>query len=104
LFLVVRCRAKGDLEALFPKAMAVEDTRNEHDYRWRGFVPRGVVAKVVAKEIGQISYGNFKDCVTDKRRLPYYLECWSVLAAMQEDLHTRPGHTEIPTGNDTKGQ
>jgi hypothetical protein len=94
LFLCVRAHIKGDIHLLFPNATVDEDSGS--DYLFRSWIPRGVLVKAIAREVSKVDYPNFKHSVTDHRRWPYLLECWSVMANMQDALEAERGHTEKP--------
>ncbi len=81
---VVRSRVAGDIEAMWPNARVHH--LPERDYRYRARIPRWDVIEAMEEAIQAIDYSNFKCAVEDKRRLPYYLWCWSVMADMQHDL------------------
>jgi hypothetical protein len=82
---MVRGRVKGDIEHYFQKANVIK-TPNA-DYRYRTTLPRTVVADRVRDAVNDIRSG-FKSSVTDKRRMPFYLEVWSVMDDMQHVLES----------------
>jgi hypothetical protein len=82
--LIVRSRVKGDLEVLWPQAK-IEETPYA-DYGFRTRLERREVAAAVAKEVMEISYSNYKDSITDKRRKPFYLVVWHAMWEMQDAL------------------
>jgi hypothetical protein len=83
--LVVRARIKGDICRHFPKAKVLLTPRN--DYPRRAFLPKEVVGSRLHQLVTEIDYtSGFKDSVVDKRRLPHYLNVWSALAEMQDNL------------------
>lgn len=81
---IVRSRVKGDIEAMWPNARVV--AWPDRDYAFRARIPKWDVIEAMEEAIAAIDYPNFKCAVQDKRRLPYYLWCWSVMADMQHDL------------------
>lgn len=80
--LCVRARIKGDLETLFGTDTPVLET-HDSDYRFRAFMPKSVVADVVAKNIQNIEYDNFKNSVTDHDRHDAYLDVWTAMYRYQ---------------------
>ena len=75
--LLVRARAKGDIEAIFKSAKVIEGAGS--DYRYRAVMPREVVQAAIMGEIGGIHYHNFKDSVATKWRHEAYMEVWTSL-------------------------
>ena len=86
--LLVRARAKGDIEVVFPNAKV--EVRSKSDYRFRAILERGDVLKAVAVRINQIDYGNFKSSVPENDRHDAYLRCWSAMMNFQESRLYRP--------------
>lgn len=81
--LLVRARAEGDIQRVFPDA---EVHRTEaRDYRYRTLLPRQEVAIAIAKRIAGISYGNFKDSTREQDRHDAYLGCWTSMFRFQAD-------------------
>ena len=83
--LLVRARRKGDIEAafrdLFPELM-VERTP-ARDYLFRALIPADIVAQMVAKQIINIDYNNFKNSVQDKKLHDAYAAVWHIMAKLQ---------------------
>ena len=82
--LLVRARIKGDLERAFPhaKVLALKNS----DYRYRAFVDRAEVARVIAAYVEAIDYPNFKDEVqraSGGARHHVYFDVWSVMRDYQ---------------------
>lgn len=93
--LLVRARARGDLENLCQVASeeGIEGfdqvgifSLETSDYRWRLEVRRDDFAALVATLVGRIDYDNFKKRVDarDQERADLYLDVWSVLNRIQE--------------------
>lgn len=85
----VRARKRGDIERVFfMKSKDVLET-TESDYRFRVFLPKDVVVKRMADEIGNIDYTNFKDSIpsTDKDRYGIYSKVWHVMFDWQDRLY-----------------
>lgn len=80
--LIVRSRVKGDIEKYWP--YAVVERRDDADYLYRAPVPKAAVAEVVAAMVNDINYGNFKDSIRERRRVPFYLRVWEAMIDMQE--------------------
>ena len=83
--LMVRGRVKGDIEHYFPGAKVIETP--DGDYHYRTTLPREQVANRVRDAVIDIRSG-FKSSVTDRRRMPFYLEVWSVVDDMQHALQS----------------
>lgn len=73
--LVVRARIAGDIECVFPEAEVLTDIGS--DYKYRAFFSRKRVAEVIALEIGNIDYTNFKKSVNPYNRELAYMEVWA---------------------------
>lgn len=87
--LVVRARRKGDIEHVFLVDEREVNESDLSDYRYRIFVDRDRVEEVIAGEIRRIDYGNFKDSVKDKQLHDAYLQVWTAMWRLQEDLHPK---------------
>lgn len=85
--LLVRARIEGDIERVFPGA-AVKRTP-ERDYLFRAMIPREQVAAVIAKEVGDIGYSNFKGSVQENDRHDAYASVWGVMFRLQKALAGR---------------
>ena len=65
---LVRARARGDIEALRDQTPDLESIESAgSDYRWRAFVSREDWTKAVAELATAIDYDNFKNAVGDRR-------------------------------------
>jgi hypothetical protein len=64
----------GGIQRVFPKPRLTITPKA--DYRFRGRVPRDVVAAKLADEARSIAYINFKDSVSDDETHQTYLACW----------------------------
>jgi hypothetical protein len=62
----------------------------DHDYAYKAFVDRSVVAEAIAYHVAHISYPAFKPSVVDARRMPTYLKIWNLLDRMQHDFADKP--------------
>jgi hypothetical protein len=80
--LLVRSRIKGDIEAVFPKAIVTETP--DRDYRFRASIPREKVAEAMLDAVNGIDYSNFKGSVPDKARHDAYAGVWGVMHREQE--------------------
>lgn len=81
--LLVRARAKGDIEKVWPLA-AVEEIPGR-DYRYRAYLPRTAVAAKLADLALRIDYGNFKNTINNPLRKEAYGDVWSVMIDFQND-------------------
>jgi hypothetical protein len=86
--LMVRGRAKGDIERVFPGAEVTETPFR--DYRFRATLPVGEVAEAMMKAVLAIDYGNFKDSVGENDRHTAYFKVWSAMNGFQYDRNPRP--------------
>lgn len=83
-YLLVRARARADLEALakrLTKAPRIAE-RPDADYRYRMLVPAEAFATVMADAVRSIDYDNFKDAVAERQgqdRAHVYLGVWDHL-------------------------
>jgi len=75
--LLVRARNLGDIEAVFPKAVVL--TTPHADYLFRAVIHRAEVKEVIAAEIFDIDYDNFKNSIVDDR---YHDACMNVWVTM----------------------
>ena len=82
--LLVRARKNGHIEAIFGDFEVTRTPTPAADYLYRAFIPRHVVAKVVAQRIGNIDYDNFKNSVSDEA---YHDACTDVWSAMYGYQH-----------------
>lgn len=91
--LLVRARAEGDIEAVFPDAQVFHTPSN--DYAYRAFLPRQVVAVVMATQISNIDYTNFKNSVQDNERHGFYFAAYNAVFNLGRRIKRRQsGHTE----------
>lgn len=79
--LMVRGRADGDIERVFPNAKVVKGAGT--DYLFRASIPRKEVAGVIAQQIMDISYPNFKGATTEDDRHDAYFGAWRSMMAFQ---------------------
>jgi hypothetical protein len=81
--LIVKARAKGDIEQYWPNA---EIERNEeYDYLYRANLRRNEVAYVIEQMVKDINYTSYKGEMDDRpRRFPFYIRIWETLVDMQE--------------------
>lgn len=75
--LLVRGRLEGDIERVFPRA-TVQETP-QADYRFRAYIARGIVARVLVERILEIDYPNFKATLSDRRRILPYHDVWETM-------------------------
>ncbi len=79
--LLVRARRSGEIESIFPDASVYEI--DNADYHYRAEIERDKVAQVMADQIKNIGYDNFKSSVSDNKRRDAYMDIWSVMYAYQ---------------------
>jgi hypothetical protein len=72
--LSVRARRRQHLANIFPGENIIETKHS--DYRWRVFVSREKMAKIVSDRVMNINYDNFKDSVEDKGLHDLYAGFW----------------------------
>jgi len=80
--LLVRARAKGDIERVFPRAKVVYTPCG--DYHYRANISKHWVASTIADTIMEIDYPNFKNSVVEEDRHHAYLGCWAEMVRFQE--------------------
>lgn len=73
--LMVRSRKRSHLEKLFPNEEI--GVSSDSDYRFRVFVERKVVAKIMADQVNGIAYTNFKNSVREKKLREMYSRWWA---------------------------
>lgn len=81
--LLVRARKRGDLERAFGKVRVSHTPAR--DYRFRAFVSRERVAKVLTRRLLAIDYTNFKGSVAHDARHDAYQRVWGVMHDFQQD-------------------
>ena len=81
--LLVRARFPKDIERVFPDAETFEGIGM--DYRFRAFIPRSEVVKVIAANVAKIDYDNFKSSVKEPDRHDLYMDVWSIMESAQEE-------------------
>lgn len=82
--LLVRARIRNNIEDVFD-VQAVETT--DSDYRFRAYMDRDYVMKIISDRIDEIDYPNFKNSVTEPVLKKAYNQVWSVMYNVQEDLY-----------------
>lgn len=84
--LLVRSRFLGDIERVFHVCSVETPTA---DYRYRVSVKREEVLAALSFQTATMEYGNFKNSVEDKTRLPAYHDVWGTMAMEQGRRHPR---------------
>lgn len=79
--LLVRARRPGDIERHWPDAEVIRTAGR--DYLFRAILPEARVAEVVAKNVLDINYKNFKDSVRDRDLHDAYMDVWHSMARVQ---------------------
>jgi len=91
--LLIRCRVKGDLDALKRQIPSLKPFRDgTADYPWRAEVSQADWMMAVARLAGEVDYDNFKNEVTrrqGKRRAGVYMRVWSALTQLERDFQRR---------------
>lgn len=82
--LLVRSRAPGHIESLFPKAEVFTDEKA--DYYWRAFIDRAEVSRVIAEQVFLVDYPNFKNSVKDRPYHDMLLDMWHTLYDYQRSF------------------
>lgn len=82
--LLVRARYDGDIEELFPSAMVRKTPKA--DYLYRASIDRTEVMEVVAEQVAEIDYANFKSA-NPKHRQHDLMKIWNVMYDAQ-DAHS----------------
>ena len=84
--LLVRARVEGDIERVFSNAEVFADEGS--DYKYRSYLNKREVAKVIEWNVLDIDYGNFKNSVSssDSKRRNVYDRVWSDLLRLQESV------------------
>ena len=81
--LLVRARIKGDIENIFNDVKTFEDEKA--DYKYRAYIQRDLVEKVIASQVVSINYANFKGSISpdDEIRHSAYMRVWSEMYKVQ---------------------
>ena len=82
--LLVRARAKGHIEAVFPNAKVYR--RKGSDYLYRADIAREEVAKVIGERVTDIDYTNFKNSVKNWALHDAYAGFWTIMYGLQSRL------------------
>lgn len=97
-YLSVRSRSRADLTAFFGDRQQEQVMTPDRDYACRAFVPRSLVAEILAERVTATDYDNFKDSlprpdytsadwedsgkrdalITSAKRLGWYSQMWSM--------------------------
>ncbi len=78
-YLVVRARNANHITATFPHAKVVMKWSRWTDYPARAFMLREGVAAVIAQQVENIDYSNFKDSVKNHPLHDAYMAVWTVM-------------------------
>jgi hypothetical protein len=83
--LLVRSRVKEHITRYWPDADVKRTPGTHRDYLYRASISRDDVAKVIADYVmNDISEGNFKASVTDRKLHRVLMRAWGVFAELQE--------------------
>jgi len=80
--LLVRARARGDIERTWKDAKVVQ--LPARDYAFRAWIPEQEVASALAFRVLGIDYGNFKSSVHEHDRHDAYMSVWGAMFRFQE--------------------
>lgn len=72
----VRGRREEDVRNFLGDYLTPITQTDDRDYRFRAFVPKFDLSKILAKCADRIDYGNFKSSVHDKQLSNTYTEFW----------------------------
>lgn len=81
--LMVRARAAGDIEAVFPTATVLH-TPTGADYPYRAAIARAEAGAVIGAALAGVNYTNFKSSVPDHNRHDVYMSVWSTMHRLTE--------------------
>lgn len=93
---LVRARRPGDIEKVFGRRIAVERL-TDADYLFRARIPREEVEAALVRELGRVTYGNFKDTVKDHDLHVAYLRVWTAMAGVQHPAPYSQRYRRAPT-------
>jgi hypothetical protein len=93
--LVVRARAKGDIERIFPKAVVLANRGT--DYQFRAEISRTEVSRAIAAAVKGIDYPNFKGSVKEDARHDAYVGVWRVMDKFGSGGGGRANHPWLPS-------
>lgn len=88
--LVVRARAKGDIERVFPGSKVTRTP--QRDYLYRTEVERWAVAEAISDRAHDNTATNFKDSVAENDRHDAYAEVWRVMFRFQQARDSKPAN------------
>lgn len=81
---LVRARSPGDIEVVFPEAEVFED--KNADYQYRAIIPADDVASVLARQVLEMDYDNFKNSIPAAKQ-DYHDAClhvWHTMYGLQK--------------------
>ena len=81
--LLCRARAKKHLEELFPGETIT--TTPKRDYRFRVSVPREVAVRIIANQVENITYNNFKNSIPEHDYHEACSDVWGVMYKYQRE-------------------
>jgi hypothetical protein len=85
--LLVRARADGHIQHLFPRAKVFQ--MDDADYRYRALVSRKVAQQVIAKLVESMAYDNFKNSIAEPRYHDACRDVWAVMHGLQSQYGHR---------------
>lgn len=72
----VRGRRESDVVNFLRNVKSEITKTDERDYRFRAYISKTVLAKILADSVDKINYTNFKDSVVDENMSKMYTEFW----------------------------
>jgi hypothetical protein len=82
--LCVRARKEGHIQAVFGDVEVIKTPKA--DYLYRAFIPRAVVAQIIAQRLRNLAYSNFKDSIPDDEYHDACAEVWGVMNSFQVEV------------------
>lgn len=81
--LAIRARFKADLERIFPDKTVIANAGT--DYKYRIYISKQELAKLMYDRIMNIDYTNFKDSVSDHKLHNLYNNFWYIGYTFQHE-------------------
>jgi hypothetical protein len=75
--LLVRSRDRNHLEELFPQAEIFSKTPS--DYKWRAWISRSAVSKLMQSQVDSLNYTNFKNSIPDDKYHDACVGVWNTM-------------------------
>jgi hypothetical protein len=75
--LLVRSRDRQHLEKLFPNAEIFSKTPS--DYKWRAWISRSDVSRLMQSQVDSLNYTNFKNSIPDDKYHDACIGVWNTM-------------------------